>query len=67
MQSSPAHLAPGAPAGKMPLARGVGKWKGEWEGRREVAKGVAVENFNLFNYTCYDLHAIIIYYVYYIY
>ena len=51
----------------MPLARGVGKWKDGWEGRRKGGRVLAVENFNLFNYTCYDLHAVIIYYVYYIY
>ena len=48
-------------------ARGVGKWKRGWESRREGGRVLAIENFNLFNYTCYDLHAMIIYYVYYIY
>ena len=47
--------------GKMPPARGVGKWICGWEGRREGGRVLAVENFNLI------LHAMIIYYVYYIY
>ena len=51
----------------MPPARGVGKGKGGWEGRIEGGRVLAVENFNLFNFTCNDLHAMIIYYVYYIY
>ena len=42
--------APGGKRGKMPPARGVGKWKD----RREGGRVLAVENFNLLNYTCYD-------------
>ena len=39
----------------MPPVRGVGKWKGGWEGRSEGGRVLAIENFNLFNYICYDL------------